>query len=235
MPAALTREETVENIAALQNLLAGNLSQSVPLPPVSADQSPAAVARWLATVRGRSGALRHPRLALFGQSNARNQEKLAALQKGDDALSRLAETVNSDLQIYEVPVAAAGDETALLQAIAFGMTAVQPGLDVLGLGSLDEEVPTTIAPTLTGLLHSGRSDLGALCGAALAARLARVAVTGTGSAYDYAVNWLQNADPAAAHHMIAASKLLEESTGDTATTVAAAMAYLKSAAALHTE
>jgi hypothetical protein len=223
-----------QDIADLHRLLDHELRAALALPPAADTAAPAA---WLAAVRGRQTGMRHPRLALFCCETWAESAEFQALQTGEAPLAKMAEAINTDLQVHEVPVIAAGAPAHIMQAVVYGMTAVQPGLDLLGLSlSPEGDAAAFPAPGLDALLVSGRGDLAALCGAAMAARLARVPVTGAGKGFAYAMDLLKDA----AGHMRAAEGLMTGETdgdetggGETpAQRTAVAMAYLKSLAAL---
>lgn len=229
MPAALTRAETDQNLAELKNLLAGELTAAAPLPEQTVQDAPSA-ASWINAVRGKTGTLRHPRIAFFCLNGGAGAAQLAELQAAETQTVALAGIINSDLQVYEVP--ASRDIGDALHAVAYGMTAVQAGLDILGLACLGDDNFESLPPTLDALLASDRADLAALLGAALAARLARVPVVGDGRAFSYVMTLLQQADAAASRHMVVAADLIGRDETDIPPRVAAAMAYLKSATAL---
>jgi nicotinate-nucleotide--dimethylbenzimidazole phosphoribosyltransferase len=112
---------------------------------------------WLAG--GQRNALprvQRPRLALFaathgmaiklpgGSPEALGRE-VAALVEGGGVLHRMAETADSDLRLYELAlerpagdarIAPAMDEATTARAIAYGMMAVEPGIDVLAVAGL---------------------------------------------------------------------------------------------------
>jgi nicotinate-nucleotide--dimethylbenzimidazole phosphoribosyltransferase len=159
--------------------------------------------QWMTAAQGKSkAAIRHPRLAVFLSTHgafAEEQTNIATLPAllGDSKhpLSALAVQQNADLQIYELDLqttsadfrtspALAADNA--VQAIAYGMMAVQPGVDFLILATanpvtekLAAEIRTALDKgddVLQTLLQYGGFDLCACVGAALAARLARVPV-----------------------------------------------------------
>lgn len=233
IPASAPRDtETAEAIRDIRRLLEGELVSSCPLAAPGWQNGMAGAAQWLDAVRGKSGALRHPRLALFTAAGQPGHARLAVLQQGSDPLAATVAALNADLQVYEVP--AQGTAADVMQAMAYGMTALQPGLDLLGLGCLDDHPLNLTDVTLDGLITTGRCDVAALTGAMLAARLARVPVVGAGPAYDYAVALLETgAEGTAAHTARAATVLGPDITDtDAAAQTAAAMAYFKSCAKL---
>jgi len=159
--------------------------------------------QWMTAAQGKAkAAIRHPRLAVFISSHgafADEQENIAALPatlgNSKHPLSALAAQQNADLQIYELDLQTASTDfrsgPALsadnaVQAIAYGMMAVQPGVDFLILATanpvtakLAAEIKTALNKgddVLQALLQYGGFDLCACLGAALAARLARVPV-----------------------------------------------------------
>lgn len=181
-------------------------------PALSAQIAPAAaqtlgtlapLRQWLADTQGKAlPDLRHPRIALFLSRHgmaADIQDDLhllpAALAKPAHPLSAIAATLNADLQVYELDIeTASGDpaqgpalgEAEALQALSYGMMAVQSGVDsaVIALSNpaaavAAENIRTALAKgddALAALLQFGGFDIAAALGAAIAARLAKAPV-----------------------------------------------------------
>jgi len=157
--------------------------------------------------------IRHPRLALFAATHGRAAElpegapeavrrQIARLIDGNGIAHRLSEAADADFRLYEMgldlPCAdsrrgPAMNEPEAARAVAYGMMAVEPGVDLLivaalGIGAdlaageveraLDEEA----ADPLAVLAAKGGPDIAAMLGAILAARLAGVPVMLDGSA-----------------------------------------------------
>ena len=109
-----------------------------------------AIAHWVATWQGRyPPQLGHGRIAVFAGSHGVAAGGTAALVAeivaGNGAVNRLAKMHDADLQIYEMaldqPTAdftlvPAMSEAECVTAIAYGMTAVEPGIQLLALGTL---------------------------------------------------------------------------------------------------
>lgn len=159
--------------------------------------------QWMTAAQNKpKPAIRHPRLSMFLSAHGSFttlQQNLAELPKqladSKNPLSLLAAQQNADLQIYELDLATpAGDvsrgaamtEENAVQAIAYGMMSVQPGVDFLILATANPATPVLAEKiaaaldkgedALDTLLALGGFDLAACLGAALAARLARVPV-----------------------------------------------------------
>jgi nicotinate-nucleotide--dimethylbenzimidazole phosphoribosyltransferase len=181
-------------------------------PPLSAQAAPEGMSglgealhlrQWLADTQGKDRpSLRHPRLALFLSRHGGGgdiQDGIAALPSVLAApahpLSAIAAEINADLQVYELDLAtASGDpaqgaaltEEEALQALAYGMMAVQPGIDCIAIAlpnpaaaGAAENLQRALAAQqdpLAALLHYGGFDIAAALGAAIAARLARTPV-----------------------------------------------------------
>lgn len=159
--------------------------------------------QWMTAAQNKSRpTIRHPRLSMFLSAHGSYptlQQNLTELPKqladSKNPLTLLAAQQNADLQIYELDLAspsgdinrgAAMSEENAVQALAYGMMSVQPGVDFLILAAanpatplLAEKMAAAIAKgsdALDVLLALGGFDLAACFGAALAARLARVPV-----------------------------------------------------------
>lgn len=179
--------------------------------------------------------IRHPRIALFLSAHGSYptlQQNLADLPKvfsdSKHPLTLLAAQQNADLQIYELDldtpsadIKSGATMTAenAVQAIAYGMMSVQPGVDFLILATgnaatpvLAEKMAEAIAKgddPLEALLRFGGFDLAACLGAALAARLARVPVLLDDSA-DVIFPLLTALNPQAADHIHLATDILPQ-------------------------
>lgn len=116
------------------------------------------LARWLATWQGRHPpTVNHPRTAVFAASHGiaalglsplppdATRRSVKAAIDGGGAANQLCRTVDADLRVYEMaldqPSADFTDSPALTdeecaRAMAFGMTAVETGVDLLALGEI---------------------------------------------------------------------------------------------------
>src|SRR4029450_1964760 len=83
--------------------------------------------------------------------------------RGGAAINQLAQCIDADLRIYELDLdhpthdftrAAAMDEARAARAMAYGMMAAEPGIDVLCLGEMGI-ANTTTAATLCAALFGG--------------------------------------------------------------------------------
>lgn len=179
------------------------------LPALDMPKAPAALGdlahlwQWMTAAQNKAKpVIRHPRLSVFLSAHGsfttlqQNLANLPAhLADSKNPLTLLAGHLNTDLQIYELDLATpSGDinrgpamtEENAVQAIAYGMMSVQPGVDFLILANanpatpvLAEKIAAAIASgddALAALLALGGFDLAACLGAALAARLARAPV-----------------------------------------------------------
>ena len=180
---------------------------------------------WLEAAQGGKALphIEHPRLSLFSSANgfaaAMNLPSdidygkfIRGCLEGTGRLNRLALAANTDLRLYEMDNeapsedalagAAALDEGDLVRCMAYGMMAVEPGLDLIALtgfghGStlsahaliaIHREIPKddlTVtrlvrqAPDFKGLAalaKIGGYEIAAICGAIIAARLANCSV-----------------------------------------------------------
>lgn len=204
--------------------------------------------RWLALSQG-SGAslanphLDHPRLSLFSATHPFASEQnlsndfdygkfIQGCLSGTGRLNRLAQNANTDLRLYEMdPQDQAADDSftaqELVRCMAYGMMAVEPGLDLLGLcafGHGSRQVALALialhsdtkpsadltiarlmkqaqdAKGLKALIQIGGYELSALCGSVMAARLANcpVILEGVGGLAVYLM--LHHENPALVEH-----------------------------------
>lgn len=153
----------------------------------------ATLARFLAGWQGRpTPQMTHPRLTLFAASHgaatalgidpvATSEAAVKRFLDGETPLNRLAESLDSDLRVYELSVELASadftqgpalEEADCARAMTYGMIAVEPGIDVLALASISAESELPAAALATLLLGGMAADW---CGpAADPARLALI-------------------------------------------------------------
>lgn len=134
------------------------------------------IAEWLACWQGRAQPrIERPRIAVFAGTHgvaARGvsayppevtQQMVKNFLNGGAAINQLAATIDADLRIYELdldhPTAdftqgPAMDETRAANAMAYGMMAAEPGIDVMCLGEMGI-ANTTTAATLCAALFGG--------------------------------------------------------------------------------
>jgi nicotinate-nucleotide--dimethylbenzimidazole phosphoribosyltransferase len=131
---------------------------------------------WLATWQGKHPpSLRHPRTSVFAANHGVAARGVSAYPAevtaqmvenfvaGGAAVNQLCRSVDADLRVYEMALeqptrdftrAAAMDEEECAKAMAYGMMAVEPGLDILALGEMGI-ANTTSAASLCALLFGG--------------------------------------------------------------------------------
>jgi len=134
------------------------------------------IAEWLAAWQGRAEPrIERPRVAVFAGTHgvaARGvsaypaevtQQMVKNFTTGGAAINQLAAAIDADLRIYELDLAhPTGDlsrgpamsEARAANAMAYGMMAVEPGIDVLCLGEMGI-ANTTTAATLSAALFGG--------------------------------------------------------------------------------
>lgn len=215
------------------------------LPPLSAQVPPAQahalgafapLRQWMSDVQAKAQpTTRHPRMALFLSRHgiaADLQEDLAqlpaALSKPSHPLSAMAAEINADLQVYELDLENASgdpqaggamDEAAAMQALAYGMMAVQPGVDALVI-ALPNPAAQIAAQSIQSALNSGTDalaallqfggfDIAAALGTAIAARLAKAPVLLDDSAAVVA-DLLKALSPQAALHLRCAQDVIPQ-------------------------
>ncbi|MEI9985934.1 MAG: nicotinate-nucleotide--dimethylbenzimidazole phosphoribosyltransferase [Aliidongia sp.] len=116
------------------------------------------MAAWLATWQAKHPpAIRHPRTAVFAANHGIAAQGVSAFPaevtaqmvqnfvNGGAAVNQLCESVDADLRVYEMgldqPTADFSVEPAMseedcVRAMAYGMMAVEPGIDLLALGEM---------------------------------------------------------------------------------------------------
>lgn len=131
---------------------------------------------WLATWQGRHPPrLDHPRTAVFAGNHGVAAQGVSAFpsavtaqmvlnfQNGGAAVNQLCRTVDADLRVYEMNLdqptqdfttAPAMTDEDCARAFAYGMMAVEPGIDVLALGEMGI-ANTTSASALCAALFGG--------------------------------------------------------------------------------
>ena len=156
------------------------------------------LAEWLACWQGRAQPrIEHPRIAVFAGSHgvARRgvsayppevtQQMVQNFLKGGAAINQLAAAIDADLRIYELDTAhptedfttaPAMSEARTARAMAYGMMAAEPGLDVLCLGEMGIANTTTAAALSAALFGGTAADWAGpgtgVQGAALANKIA---------------------------------------------------------------
>lgn len=233
MTSATTPEKQPQDIegsiADIARLLDSELTTTTPMVACTT-MTAAGLQDWMAAVRGKRAALRHPRIALF--AGQETQARITHLQKGTDPLCALSEDINSDLQVYELPDGTGSDRAAQLHALTYGMMAVQPGLDALAISGLNNsDVP--VFANLDDLLASARADVAAALGAVIAARLARVPVLASGVMMNSVIALMERIKAGNAAHIVDVTPMLGVLAGDdSAVNCALALGQAKHLAAL---
>ncbi|MDB5406829.1 MAG: cobT [Rhodospirillales bacterium] len=131
------------------------------------------ITAWLATWQGKyPPVLNHPRTAVFAANHgvasrgvsafpaAVTAQMVANFVAGGAAVNQLCKAVDGDLRVYEMALdqptadfteAPAMSEEECAKAIAYGMMAVEPGLDVMALGEMGIANTTSAAALCCGL------------------------------------------------------------------------------------
>src|SRR5690606_15759490 len=125
--------------------------------------------QWLAAVRHPAmPVVRHPRICLFTASGMPDL----------GPVTEPAREANADLKVYEIGQGPPASLAAAAHAAAYGMMAVQPGVDLVAVAALSRGAGVAGDPLET-LLKTG-ADVAALLGCVIAARLARIPVLAEG-------------------------------------------------------
>jgi nicotinate-nucleotide--dimethylbenzimidazole phosphoribosyltransferase len=137
------------------------------------------LALWLATWQAKHPpVLRHPRTAVFAANHGIAAQGVSAFPaevtaqmvqnfvSGGAAVNQLCESVDADLRVYEMgldqPTADFSIEPAMTEAecaraMAYGMMAIEPGLDVVALGEMGI-ANTTAAAAICLALFGGTAE-----------------------------------------------------------------------------
>ncbi|MBX7146298.1 MAG: nicotinate-nucleotide--dimethylbenzimidazole phosphoribosyltransferase [Alphaproteobacteria bacterium] len=137
------------------------------------------ITAWLAGWQAKYPAkLEHPRIAVFAGNHGVAAQNVSAFPsdvtkqmvknfiQGGAAINQLCKLADADLKVYEMnldqptedfTIASAMSEEECTKAFAFGMTAVEPGIDILGLGEMGIG-NTTSAAALCYLLFGGEPE-----------------------------------------------------------------------------
>jgi len=135
---------------------------------------------WLATWQGKHPpVVRHPRTAVFAANHGIAAQGVSAYPAdvtaqmvqnfvtGGAAVNQLCESVDADLRVYEMALeqptndfssTPAMDEATCARAMAYGMMAVEPGLDVLALGEMGIGNTTSAAALCLALFGGNAED-----------------------------------------------------------------------------
>jgi nicotinate-nucleotide--dimethylbenzimidazole phosphoribosyltransferase len=185
------------------------------------------LAAWAGAGQGRrQPRLDRPRAGLFlgnwGGGSDAVDAALAAVQSGKSRLNALCRQQDAELRVYEMAVAgdAPGglDASECATAMAYGMTAVEDGLDLLCLAAagpgrsraaagLAEALLDPSADPLAAVARHGGHALAALAGAVVAARMGRVPVILDGFAALAAAAVLSRLNDGALDHCALAQQL----------------------------
>src|SRR5712671_4505257 len=136
------------------------------------------LATWLATWQGRHPPrLDHPRTVVFAANHGVAARGVSAYPAavtaqmvqnfiaGGAAVNQLCRVLDAGLKVYEmnldtptgdIPVEPAMSETECAKAMAYGMMAVEPGIDALALGEMGIGNTTAAAALCTGLSGGAR-------------------------------------------------------------------------------
>jgi len=138
------------------------------------------IAEWLAAWQGRaSPRVERPRIAVFAGTHGVAARGVSAYPPevthqmvknflaGGAAINQLAQSIDADLRIYELDLdhptrdftqAAAMDEERAARAMAYGMMAAEPGIDVLCLGEMGIANSTAAAALAAALFGGSGAD-----------------------------------------------------------------------------
>lgn len=210
------------SLAEIRSLLDG-MPEAAPLPATLPDEPDLfqALHAWLSSWQARAmPSLARPRAALYlgcyDDAAAGLAETIAAdVQNGDAPVLRLCQEFDVDLRLYEMAAGAAPDldDAACATAMAYGMMAVEDGLDILcvtGIGpgvdaaglALADAVFADRSDPLDVLRRLGGHALAGMAGAVIAARVARVPVILDGVAAAAAGAVLHRLDGRALDHCL---------------------------------
>jgi nicotinate-nucleotide--dimethylbenzimidazole phosphoribosyltransferase len=138
------------------------------------------LAGWLATWQARHPPrLDHPRTVVFSAKHGvagrgvspfpagETERRVQAIVGGGGAVNQLCAMIDADLRVYEMNLdtptadivdAPAMSEEACARAIAYGMMAVEPGIDVLAIGTIGIGGTTAAAALCAALFGGGAGE-----------------------------------------------------------------------------
>ncbi len=180
--------------------------------------------RWLFEHSLRPNDIDWPRLALYfgahgtDEASKNSQALLQNAAAENGAIYAVASQLEADLRLYELDLAKphaanppAMTEDAGLRAISYGMLAVESGLHIIALAADGdgtakaarrlEVALATSDDGLSTLFSHGGTEIAALFGAMLAARLAKIPVVADGDSARAALALLQKMAPQASSHV----------------------------------
>ena len=243
----MTDETSEASLAEIRSLL-----DALPAAPNSGEPTPdasgvlGALRHWLAAWQDRkTPCLDRPRLAVFlgsagGAADvAAAQEIVAAFQAGTATAAQLAPAYDAELRLYEMALGSSADDgddgddalsdTACATAMAYGMTAVDDGVDLLCVSAAGPGVDRAAAALCAALYGSDLSEspaahrdiaaeadplvalrrhgghaMAAAAGAIIAARMGRVPVLIDGFAATAAAAVLHRLDASILDHCLVA-------------------------------
>ncbi len=136
--------------------------------------------QWLSVWQGKHPpVLRRPRTAVFAANHgiaargvsaypaAVTAQMVANFVAGGAAVNQLCRSVDADLRVYEMALdeptrdfsrAPAMDEAECAKAMAYGMMAVEPGIDVIALGEMGIANTSSAAALCCALFGGGAAD-----------------------------------------------------------------------------
>ncbi len=210
------------SLGEIRSLLHG-MPDAAPLPATLPDDPDLfqTLYAWLSSWQARAvPSLARPRAALYlgcyDDASAGMAETIAAdIQNADAPVLRLCQEFDVDLRLYEMAAGPAPDldDAACATAMAYGMMAVEDGLDLLcvaGVGpgvdaaglALADAVFADSGDPLDVLRRLGGHALAGMAGAVIAARIARVPVMLDGIAAAAAGAVLHRMDERALDHCL---------------------------------
>lgn len=167
------------------------------------------ISAWMATWQGRSRPrCNRPRVAVFAANHGVAARGVSAVPPsvtaqmvknfvaGGAAVNQLCATFDADLRVYEMALETptadfsqgpAMDEVECARAMAYGMMAVEPGLDLLCLGEMGIANTTSASALCLGLFGGTAADwVGPGTGVAGAALAHKIAVVGEAAELHFA-------------------------------------------------
>lgn len=157
-------------------------------------------AAWLGRCRAATTPIQHPRLAIFaGAGDVALDASLKDCLESRGAVCEVAEALDMDLRLYELPARHADDA---LEALAYGMMAVEPGVEIIALCAPSPVHGDQLNPrTLEEVVR--HAPTAAIAGAITAARLANIPCILDGTIALEAASSLCGVNPKAADHCLA--------------------------------
>lgn len=195
----------------------------------------------LSTIQGKTPPrLLHPRVILYIGAQGFVDKQDAAQMKNflrdqsdpDSAIAKMCGVIDADLRLYEMDLnqnakdyrtESAMTAKECVQAIVYGMTAVENGIDIIALNVTGAGTKEVLQKMLSShadedvfdlITRMGGHDIAAATGTIIASRMGRVPVILDGEETALLAQLLRRASPQLSDHLLTASEIAPEKMAD---------------------